>query len=38
MQRYFIKNTQMHDGIIEADSIMHKHISKVMRYSKGHTY
>ncbi|MST89634.1 16S rRNA (uracil(1498)-N(3))-methyltransferase [Sharpea azabuensis] len=35
MQRYFIKNTQMHDGIIEADSVMHKHISKVMRYTNG---
>lgn len=35
MQRYFIKNTQIHDGIIEADEVMHKHISKVMRYTNG---
>ena len=35
MQRYFIKNTQMHDGIIEADEVMYKHIGKVMRYTNG---
>lgn len=35
MQRYFIKDTQIHDGIIEMDEVMHKHMSKVMRKKPG---
>lgn len=35
MQRYFIHNSQMHDGIIEMDEVMHKHMAKVMRKKPG---
>lgn len=35
MQRYFVKNSQIHDGIVDMDPIMHKHIAKVMRMKQG---
>lgn len=35
MQRYFVKNNQIHDGIVDMDPIMHKHMAKVMRMKQG---
>lgn len=35
MQRYFVQDQQIHDGIIEMDEVMFKHITKVMRQTPG---